>query len=214
MTGSRMVSLALTAASLSGLVACSSSSAHPARHAPAASQGAEATPEPASPPGERAPSSLAPSNSPVQSLLDAQIVRVADVLDAGEMAQARLALSRARDSRVQAFAQRMLRQHGDNLQHSDSWQRRAGVTPEESTASAQLQAQTNAALHTLEDLDDARFDASYVRGQVDQHRRALELLDRQLIPNTTHPELKAQLQLKRGVIANHLADAEQLHASL
>jgi putative membrane protein len=196
---------------LIALAGCSDSAARRAARTPAASQGAEGTPEPAPATLERA---SARPGAPTSSLVDAQIVRVADVLDSGEIAQARLAASRARDPRVQAFAQRMIRQHSENLEHSTLWQHRSGVTSEQSAASAQLEAHAKLTLHTLDDMDASMFDATYIQNQVDEHRRALDLLDRQLIPNAIHPELKIHLRLRRNVVANHLADVQELHASL
>jgi putative membrane protein len=202
--------LVLGASCVLTLAGCSDSTSEHVRGAPAASQGAEATPEPTHDP-DVAPT---PKRTPMQSLLDAQIVRVADVLDASEVEQGQLAMSRARDPQVQAFAQRMVRQHSDSRQRFETWQRRAAVTPEESTASAQLQNNLTQALHTLDDMDPSMFDATYVHSQVQQHHLALDMLDRQLIPNATDPELKAQLRQRRELIAAHLADAQQLHTSL
>jgi len=210
----RTVSTVIRASWLVALAACSLTSVDHAGP-PAASRGAEATPEPTGPASEPATStgSAVPSSTSQQSLRDAQIVRIADELDAREIAQGKLALSRARDPRVLAFAQRVVLHHTDNRQHSELWQRRAGVTAEASAAVAQLQSDATRALHALEDLEVSIFDATYLQSQLQQHQRALDLLDRQLLPNTTNPELKTRLESMRNLVENHIGDAQQLFAS-
>ncbi len=53
-------------------------------------------------------------------------------------------------------------------------------------------------------------DKDYMMSQVEVHRKALNTLDTQLIPNAKNAELKSMLTQTRTAVATHLKKAEQI----
>lgn len=53
-------------------------------------------------------------------------------------------------------------------------------------------------------------DKDYMMSQVEVHRKALNTLDTQLIPNAKNAELKSMLTQTRTAVAIHLKKAEQI----
>jgi putative membrane protein len=211
---------------------------------PAASVGDEATPEEATPenttpqPGAatepstttdeaRAMQPLAPQTSPsvsaapegtaepmAESLRDAQIIKVADLVNASEVEQAKLAKTKAKNPQVQKFAAAMISQHTKAKQKGMQLSKAQSIMPEESRVAGELESKGAQTLQKLQDADKSVFDVEYMTAQVQQHQEVLDMLTTQLIPSATDPKLKAELEATRTMVQRHLTDAQQIQRSL
>jgi putative membrane protein len=135
--------------------------------------------------------------------------------DSAELRPSRLALEKAEDPRVQAFARRMLADHGmleDSLRALDA---RQHIVPAPGAASRALDAETARTLQTLERLSGPAFDRRYVQAMVASHQKALGTIDSALLPSAKDPEVRTYLERTvRPVVAAHLEEARALQRAL
>ena len=169
---------------------------------PAASQGQEATPGESVTPVKPAEVASKPS--------DAQILAILDTVDTGEIQQAQVANTRATDPRIKQFAQHMIQQHTQAKQQSMQVAAQATLTPTQSDVSGQLDTKGKQMLSSLQDADNASFDATYIQGQVQQHQEVLTMIDQTLLPAAQHSALTAQLKAAKDMVKGHLEQAREL----
>lgn len=201
------------------LVGCAKDT-EPSAPEPAASQGSEATPEPppalnpAAAPAEEPVAAVAPESpipAPDTALSDAQVVGIVQAINAGEIEQAQLAKSKAKDSRVKKFAEHMITQHTDS-------QKQLGKVENTDAAMSGVQSDLKVAsaadMDTLKNAAAADFDAIYMTNQVKQHQAALDMLTNRLIPATSDPKLQALLESTRATVDKHLKSANEIQQAL
>ena len=206
-------------------VGCAKDSAPSARE-PAASQGAEATPEPqlmtmgtdpAAAPAEEPSTPLTPPDpipAPDAPLSDAQLIGIVQALNAGEIEEAKLAKTRAKDARVKQFAAQMITHHGENQRQIAQLSKTQGATAAESSVANDLNIASRAELDMLKDASTADFDAMYMSNQVKQHDTALDMLTNRLIPAASDPKLRDLLESTRVTVAKHLKSANDIQQAL
>jgi len=202
------------------LVACGGDST-PEAKAPEVPPPAPAPIEPAPAPeaaGEAAgastvPPEPAPAPAP-EPLTDEQIAAVADAANTGEIEQAKLAQKKAKNAQVKKLAAMILTHHTAIKQKMTKVLAKAKVTPATSPASTQLTEDGTKLLETLKTAEGADFDKAYVDAQVDEHKKVLETLDTQLIPNAKNADLKAELEDVRTKVEAHLKAAQDAQTAL
>jgi putative membrane protein len=175
---------------------------------------AEPMAPPAEPPPEpvaTAPVEQAPAPTP---LTDAQIAKVLEAVDTGEIEQAKVAQKKAKHPRVKKFAQHMIQQHTKAKQKGTTLAKKAQLTPEESEVSTQLTGKATAQLDALKTAEAAEFDALYMQGQAAQHQEVLDLVNARLIPAATNDALKSHLAETRTMVESHIKDASDIQQAL
>jgi putative membrane protein len=157
-------------------------------------------------------SNASPSNGTASSktLDDAQIGAITEAANSAEVEQGRLAQSKASDSRVRSFASMMVQHHGEAQRD----QAALSVGKRDNPESQQLTAQADSALKSLEQKSGAEFDRAYIQLQCDEHRKVLDSLRNDLLPNAKDQQLKAYLQQLEPKVEAHLAQAERLQKQL
>ena len=183
---------------VSGIVAaigCSKGSSEPQ---PAASQGNEAPPIPAT------------GSVPMTKLTDGQIAEILSTVDSGEIEQAQVAQQRATRPEVRDFASHMIEQHTASKQAGAQLATQANLQPASSPKAEELQAASKKMLDNLSAADASNFDITYVDGQIEQHAAVLKLIQDQLAPAVNEPALRDQLTNARGMVQQHLDQARQL----
>jgi putative membrane protein len=155
---------------------------------------------------------MEPQTAP--SMSDGQILEVTHVANTGEIAQAKLALAKARDARVRGFAQMMVRDHGQADKTGTLLAKKENIELEPSATSEQLVADASSASASLKADAAAEFDKSYIDTQVKEHQAVLDMLDQKLIASATNPELKAYLNQVRTAVASHLEHAKDLQSQI
>ena len=150
-----------------------------------------------------------PSASPAR-LTDDQILYVLHAANLGEMEQARMAEKKAKNARVKRFAGMMLKDHGeaDSKGNDVAKKVRASLTPSEPSNRLENDAKHLSAV--MSNQNGADFDRSYMNAQVKEHRAVLDMIDRELLPAVTAPEVKELVQTVRAKVEGHLQEAEQI----
>jgi len=147
-------------------------------------------------------------------LTDAQIVKITDTVNTGEIEQAKLAKQRAKSPAVKKFAAQMVTQHTTAQQQGLALAKQTKLEAEQSTVSEQLATNGSETLERLKAVDAASFDHTYMASQVEQHQAVLEQLDSHLIPEATNARLKAELQKTRTMVEAHLNHAKQVQGAM
>jgi len=161
-------------------------------------------------PAEQAPS-LA---NPTAPLTDAQILQVAHVANAGEIAQGKLALEKATDPRVKQLATMMVADHTDADAKGAALAAKESLNLADSTPSATVTSDGENILAALKSKTGADFDRAYVDAQVTEHKQVLSTLDTLLIPDAKDGQLQTFVRTIRSAIAEHLIHAQKLQAEL
>jgi putative membrane protein len=176
-------------------------------------------------PGETAASARGPSSQgaeqvapvasepPPEPLDDAKIAAIADAANAGEVEQAKVALTKAKNARVRKFAQMMIQHHGQAKKDGEKLAKKLSLTPVESSTSGMLRQESATLVSTLQS-ETSNFDEVYINGQVDGHQKVLDLFDKRLIQSASAPELKAELEKFRPKIEAHLTEAREIQKVL
>jgi putative membrane protein len=155
----------------------------------------------------------APAFAAAGTIDDAQIAKIVQTINKGEIEASKLAMKESKSKEVKDFAKAMVKEHEMNTKETDALAKKADVSPADSPDSAALEKQAKEA---NEDLKKAKgnFDKTYVSQQVMMHEKALTKLDKDLIPGATNPALKAHLEKTRASVAEHLEHAKTLQAKM
>ncbi len=147
------------------------------------------------------------------TLNDAQFAAIVQAVNAGEIQEAQVAMTRATSAEVKQFARDMASAHRGMQTKMTTLLGKQQITPSDNVVSNQLRSDTQGEVSTLQTLHGKDFDRDYIDAQVRNHNKALELLD-QMMPNVKNPELKAALTNTRPKIEAHLRDAERVQLTL
>lgn len=155
-----------------------------------------------------------PGTAKAADLTDEQIAKITETVDSGEIEQAKLAQTKAKNASVKQFAKQMATHHQKAKREGAQLAKQAAMTPQESPVYEDLKRKGDETLQTLKTAERAAFDQKYMQAQVDQHQEVLNLIDQQLMPSAESPELKSQLEKTRTMVDSHLSEAKQIHAKL
>lgn len=147
-------------------------------------------------------------------LTDAQIAKVLETVDSGEIEQAKIAQKKSKNPKVKKYAAQMIQQHTKSKQKSTKLTKKANITPEDSPVAAQLTGQATEQLETLKNADAKSIDSIYMEGQAQQHQAVLDLVNAQLLPAASHDDLKSLLAEMKAMVEHHASSAKELQASL
>lgn len=163
------------------------------------------------------PTTTAPdsaSKSPEQeSLTEAQVAFFADLANASEVEQGKLAQTRAKTPAVKQFADMMVKHHTEAQQEQAKLFKKLNLTPTESASATTLKSGADKATTTLKEASAADFDRAYIASQVDAHQKVLQAIDEKLLPAARTAELQAGLRKMRETVEAHLSQAKTLQAS-
>lgn len=180
-----------------------------ANNANAGANGASST-DGNSPTNDTAGAPRAGTTPESEALSDAQIGRITNDANASEIEQGKLARSRAKDARVKAFAERMIKHHTE----AKDEQAKLKLDTAESALSAKLEREGGTTMGTLRANTGPSFDQEYIQTQVKEHQQVLDTIDHQLLPSAQNEALKAYLKKIRPTVEAHLKDARELEAKL
>jgi putative membrane protein len=155
-----------------------------------------------------------PSDSSASPPTDEQILTITHVANQGEIEQAKLAQSKAKDPRVKKLAAMMLKDHTAADGKGLSLGRHNHLDPSPSKASTDLESGADGNTQMLKGTTGADFDKSYVDTQVKEHQEVLDAIDQKLVPNAKNADLRTYLAEVRTKVAMHLQHAKDLQAEL
>ncbi len=171
-------------------------------------------------PNQSPPAALSTGNGPAPSaeamgtLTDEQIVEITHTANAGEIEQARLAQTKAKDGRVKRLAAMMIKDHSDADMKGMKLAKKASLTPSDSPTSTSLKSDAESNTASLKTQTGADFDKAYVDTQVKEHQAVLDMIDEKLSPNAKNADLKAYLTDVRAAVAMHLQHAKDLQSAM
>jgi putative membrane protein len=148
------------------------------------------------------------------ALTDAQIAAITDAANKGEIEQAKLAVRKAKDPQVKAFAQMMIDHHGAEQKKEQQLATSLSLQPETTQTSTQLQTDSQNAISSLSSQNGADFDKAYIDLQVKEHRDVLDAIDNKLIPSAKNAQLKQALTDFRPKVQDHLQKAQDIQQKL
>jgi putative membrane protein len=149
----------------------------------------------------------------VSGMTDAQLAAVVQTINAGQIQEAQVAEAKAASPEVKRFAHEMMSGHREMLVRQNALFTRLQIMPADNPVSNQVKADTQNELSMLAQTRGHEFDRSYVDGQVSDHNKALELVDR-IMPNVKNADFRSALQGDRSMIEAHLRQAEGIQQTL
>jgi putative membrane protein len=181
--------------SLAAMTGCSKGADEPAA---GASQGNEAPPPPAT------------GTTPMNKLSDGQIAQILTTVDDAEIEQAQLALKKARDPEIQAFANHMIEQHTASKQAGAQLVAQSQLHPTDSPKAQELQQAGAQMMSKLNAADENNFDITYIDGQIEEHNQVLTLIKAQLLPVVNDTGLRNHLNNAQAMVEQHIQRAQQI----
>ncbi len=145
---------------------------------------------------------------------DDEILQVTHTANLGEIEQATLALSKAKDARVRQLAKMMIKDHTAADARGMTLVKIAGLNPVTSEMSTSLAIEARAATSALRSQAAADFDKAYVDTQVREHQSVLDTIDQKLMPAARGADLRTYLGEVRPKIAMHLQHALDLQKAM
>jgi len=180
--------------------------------APAFGQSANpATPPPGNPGGmspttrESAPGTPAP---PQLNQADRTFVRALALGGLAEVDLAKLAAQKASNTAVKDFAQRMIRDHSEANDRLASLAKANGIALPD-----QFDSEQRSMRDRLQQADKTEFDHAYIRGQITDHQKTVQLLIYQ-IGSGENEDLKAFASDTLPIVLDHLRMAQSIAAEI
>lgn len=106
----------------------------------------------------------------------------------------------------------MINEHSANEKKGQTLASSLKLTPQVSGISTSLQKDSDNVVRKLS--NSSTPDKDYMSSQVDVHRKVLNTIEKQLIPNAKNAELKNMLTQTRTAVAKHLKMAEDIVAKI
>jgi putative membrane protein len=125
-----------------------------------------------------------------------------------EVAAGKLAGEKASDPAVKQFGEQMVKDHTQNDEQLRTLAKSSGVSLPTKTDQ-----QLSAAQSKLESASGPAFDAAYIREQVQDHQKTVQLLEHE-IQNGNDPAVRQFAQKTLPVVSHHLAMAKELESKL
>ncbi|WP_413587487.1 DUF4142 domain-containing protein [Bdellovibrio sp. HCB274] len=148
------------------------------------------------------------------ALEDSQITEFMKTANSGEIDAAKLAKKKATDSSVKAFAEKMEKEHKENLDKVKEVAKSEKLKMTSSEETKKLKKDTQMKMKDLKKVKKEEFDKAYIGTQVVMHQELLDKLDQTLIPESKNAALKSYLQETRTHVQNHLNDAKGIQSNL
>jgi putative membrane protein len=142
---------------------------------------------------------------------DPQIAHIAYTAGQLDIAAAKQALAKSKNTEVRSFAEDMVRDHTAVNKQALDLVKKLKVTPQDNDTSRTLTKQAADKRAELAKLTGTAFDKAYVANEVAYHNGALETL---LIPSASNAELKSLLQTGLKVFQGHEQHAEHIASDL
>lgn len=147
-------------------------------------------------------------------LNDAKIAHIVVTANQVDIDAGNLAKKKASSEDVHGYAHRMISDHTDVNKEAKDLVAKLGVTPEDNEISKSLKEDGKKNMDKLKGLSGKAFDKAYIDGEVDLHKKVIDVADNKLVPNVKNEELKALLLKVRPSLVSHLEHAEKIKPGL
>ena len=147
------------------------------------------------------------------SLSEPDIMAMVGASNAGEIATSQVAVDKATNANVKAYARKMVTEHRAMQKEADQLATRLNVTPGSPDVATQKTRMGNDMTQQLSAATKgAAFDRQYMDGQVQAHQQTLTEL--QGMQNTANADLKALIQKAIPSVQAHLDEATRIQGQL
>jgi putative membrane protein len=145
---------------------------------------------------------------------DGQIIAFVGAANRGEIAEGKIATTKATNAKVKAFARQMVTDHTAMLNEGNSFAKKNNITPD-STKNDVIDLQKSA-MDEVKDLQTkakgADWDKDFVDKEIDGHKKVLDQLQN-FQNSTTNAQLKDMLTKATAKVQEHLRKAQALKDS-
>lgn len=160
---------------------------------------------------EPAPSAAIP---PLEELDDGKILKVAHTAHEAAITQARIAERRSRDQRVRELAGKIAKDNEAQDRRAEQVARVGKLDPSDSSISNALEADSKQSVDQLVEKSGRDFDRAFVDGELDRQRELLKLIDYELMPAASSPEVKALVRSLRPNVIRRFDELRGLQEKL
>ncbi|HKO53839.1 MAG TPA: DUF4142 domain-containing protein [Polyangiaceae bacterium] len=167
--------------------------------------------------GRAAPVSTGTTTAPAgndpqaEALDDQQIAAITQAANEGEIAQAKVAQTKARNAKVKAFAAKMIAHHSQAKEK----QSKLDVGSTDGPVSKKLQNEGAATLASLNSTPAGpEFDQTYMRAQIDGHQKVLDTINTRLLPSVKNEKLATYVKDLKPTVETHLKEARDIEQLL
>ena len=144
---------------------------------------------------------------------DAEVAKVLDIANQGEIDQAKLAQKTAVNANVKKFADMMVADHQKAIDDQKALLKKIDVSPKDNELAKSFKDEGKQQLDAMKDKKGAEFDRLYMDTQVKAHQKLLDTIDKDLLPRVSNAEFKAQVKTVRDTVNKHLTEAKDIQAS-
>jgi putative membrane protein len=146
---------------------------------------------------------------------DGRIVGFATAANAGEIAEGKLAQTKATNAQVKAFAKQLVTDHQAMLDEGKQFATSNNVMPD--TTSSDVTDLMHESQEELKDLQEKKagkdWDKDFIEHEIEGHKKVLDKLQ-QAAQSTTNQQLKDMLTKASGKVQEHLTKAQDLENTL
>jgi putative membrane protein len=148
-------------------------------------------------------------------LTDGQIGTILITANRNEVSAGQIAQTRASNSQVLAFANRMVNEHTAAIDNTQTLLRGQSITPADSNVNQQLLVQAAQLAPQLQAATaGTNFDFTYMCSQIRAHAQLVALADARLLPSVQNAVLRTDVQTTRTLALDHLGQAQSIVQSL
>lgn len=147
-------------------------------------------------------------------LNDAQIAQILLSVSSGEIQVADVAGPKAETPQVKAFAARMTKDHTAARQALEQTMMARSIGRDRSMQGDQVDSEATSLLDKINVRKGDDLEWEYMKGQVELHQDALDLIDGELLERVTDPELRMRLDDMKSLVQHHLKDAVKIRDAL
>lgn len=145
---------------------------------------------------------------------DAEILAFLIAADDNVILPASVAQKRKVSPNVLSYAKMLHTGHGKNQADVMALAQKIDVVPTDTAAVDQLRVNGAGELAEMVQLDGPAFDKAYIAGMIKGHEKTLAMIDSQLSPAVSNPELRKQIATTRDHVAMHLQEAKKIQAGM
>jgi putative membrane protein len=163
--------------------------------------------------GDTAARSAAPATTPKGGLTDSNIVALLDEANKADSAGGAVAIKKATNADVKAFAKLMMAEHHAMRVQGQQLAKQLGITPkppERNPLAGYVKNEMDALQKTPK---GAEFDRIYIDHEVSVHQAVLDFANQARV-TTQSAELKALIEKAAPVVRKHLEQAQEIQKKL
>jgi putative membrane protein len=159
-------------------------------------------------------SASASANTNNNSWTDAQILAFASAANKGEIAEGKLAETKATNPKVKAFARQLVTDHTSMLSEGNSFAKKNNITPDSTKSDVQdLEKNAQSDMQDLQSKAKGNdWDKDFVDKEIDGHKQVLQKLQ-DMQNATSNAQLKEMLTKAQQKVQSHLDKAQALKDS-